>query len=77
MTIDQFKQDLFKTTTDSFEEKALWLFRYQATFNTLYKDFVTYLGINPEKFDRVSKIPFLPIELFKNHEIKTGAGKKN
>ena len=76
MTIDQFKQDLFKTTSDSFEEKALWLFRYQATFNTLYKDFVTYLGINPKKVDCVSKIPFLPIELFKNHEVKTSSWKE-
>ncbi len=72
MTIDQFRQNLFQTSSTSFEEKALWLFRHQAAFNPLYKDFVTYLGINPETVDSVSNIPFLPIELFKNHEIKTG-----
>ena len=72
MTIDQFRQNLFQTSSTSFEEKALWLFRHQSAFNPLYRDFVTYLGINPQEINSVSKIPFLPIGLFKNHEIKTG-----
>lgn len=76
VTIDQFRQNLFQTSPTSFEEKALWLFRHQAKFNPVYKDFVTYLGINPEEVATVSNIPFLPIELFKNHEIKTEAWKE-
>lgn len=71
VTIDQFRQTLFQTTTASFEEKALWLFRYQAKFNPIYKKFVSYLNINPEEVTSISTIPFLPIALFKNHELKT------
>ncbi len=44
-------------------------FRYQYDNVEVYKKFVDYLKINPEEVDSLAKIPFLPIEMFKNHQI--------
>jgi len=54
----------------SFEQKALEVFQYQATYNPIYKSFIEHLGIAPTKVDRVAQIPFLPIAFFKQHEVR-------
>lgn len=53
----------------SFENLALKIFHHQVTNNTTYKEYVTALNIDPNEINRVSKIPFLPIEFFKEHKI--------
>ena len=35
----------------------------------VYRKFVDFLNINPDSVDEVEKIPFLPIEMFKNHQV--------
>ncbi len=55
-----------------FRETALSLFRYQAKENMIYREFVDTLHINPDKITRLEDIPFLPIEFFKQHPVKTG-----
>jgi hypothetical protein len=55
-----------------FEDIALELFNYQKKYNLLYHQFLQLLDkehINPNSLD---EIPFLPIEFFKSHVIKTG-----
>lgn len=67
-----FKDQLFSTTPQNFETKALEVFNYQWAHNTVYRLYCDHLHIDPKKIDNVGKIPFLPIEFFKTHTIKTG-----
>lgn len=52
-----------------FKQKCLETFLYQYTNIDVYKKFVDYLKIDVLKVDEIKKIPFLPIEMFKNHQI--------
>lgn len=56
-------------TEQDFLDASLRTFRYQYENVEIYRSFVDYLKIDPEKVDRLTKIPFLPIEMFKNHKI--------
>lgn len=55
----------------TFEELALEIFRFQAFANPIYKEYLGFLKIDPQKIDRLEKIPFLPIQFFKHHKIIT------
>lgn len=68
-----FSKKLFYINNENFDEQALSLFQYQATHNLIYKQYLDYLSINSSKVQSVEKIPFLPIEFFKNYKIKTGS----
>ena len=57
-----------KTETD-FQQKCLETFNYQYQNSEVYRKFVDYLNIDPNEIQVVEKIPFLPIEMFKNHTI--------
>lgn len=48
---------------------SLETFRYQYENIEVYRRFVDYLNIKPDHVDQLSKIPFLPIEMFKNHRV--------
>lgn len=48
------------------------LFRHQAKHNPTYEKFVDLLGVSPDDVKEIEDIPFLPIEAFKNHQVKTG-----
>lgn len=52
-----------------FLDAALKTFRYQYENIEIYRKFVDYLKINPDEVKELTKIPFLPIEMFKNHQI--------
>lgn len=51
---------------------ALRLFAHQAQRCKPYADYISLLGIDPHEVREVSEIPFLPIELFKSHDIYCG-----
>ncbi len=55
-----------------FEETALALFRQQAAYCPVYKQYLQHLGRDPQRVGRLQGIPFLPIEFFKTHAVKTG-----
>lgn len=55
-----------------FEELALEIFRYQYAHNQVYRRFSDSLSKTPKSVNRLEKIPFLPIEFFKNHVVTTG-----
>lgn len=50
---------------------ALELFQFQYSNNTVYREYTNSLRIDPETVDAITKIPFLPIQFFKNKSIKT------
>ena len=52
-----------------FLTSCLETFHYQYNNIEVYRKFVDYLKINPNEIDAIEKIPFLPIEMFKNHLI--------
>ena len=62
-TIDIFNAD------QNFDEQALEIFRFQAQENKIYRDYLTYLGVDPNRIVNVEDIPFLPIEFFKKHKV--------
>lgn len=65
--------DIFSITSDAqFRAAALELFRFQSERCAPYRDYVGLLGIKPDEVRRVEDIPFLPIELFKTHDIYCG-----
>nr|WP_245405012.1 acyl transferase [Chryseobacterium sp. SSA4.19] len=44
-------------------------FHYQYENSGIYRKFVDYLKVSPKKVNSLAEIPFLPIEMFKNHQI--------
>lgn len=56
-------------TEQEFLDVALSTFRYQYKNIEVYRKFVDYLNVDVEKVHSLDKIPFLPIEMFKNHQI--------
>lgn len=69
ITIDEI---LNIATPQEFDSVALRLFAHQAQRCKPYADYISLLGINPHEVREVSEIPFLPIELFKSHDIYCG-----
>lgn len=57
-----------KTEVD-FVKSCLETFHYQYENVEIYQRFVNYLNVDISKIKRVEDIPFLPIEMFKNHQI--------
>lgn len=64
--------DIFKINSSSrFDELALSVFRCQADECEVYAKFLAGLSVLPETIKKLKEIPFLPIEFFKTHEVKT------
>ena len=57
---------------NGFESLAIDIFRYQATANALYKQYIELLGIKPDNIQKVSEIPYLPIAFFKTKSVLSG-----
>ncbi len=70
--LNSFKQGLFSLEQGAFEDKALQLFNYQVNHNPVYKAYVDALGVDINGINCIDQIPFLPIEFYKYHEVKTG-----
>ncbi|MBL0330682.1 MAG: acyl transferase [Bacteroidetes bacterium] len=64
------------TAPTQFEELALSVFRYQAKECAVYAKYLSGLAVFPESVSKVEEIPFLPIEFFKSHEIKSSESDK-
>jgi len=67
-----FLAALPQLTAVSFPDAALALFQHQARHCPPYAAYLGHLGRRPDSIRRVSDIPFLPIEFFKTHEVRTG-----
>ena len=70
---EAFKNEIFSINSpEVFQELALKIFRFQAANNTVYRDYISYLGKTPDSINDIYGIPFLPIGFFKTHKIITG-----
>ena len=62
------KQNIFDIKTESdFQTACLETFRYQYENVEVYRKFIDYLKIDLSLIKQTNDIPFLPIEMFKNH----------
>lgn len=68
---EELVKKVFSVEENSFEKRCLEVFNYQYQNNDVYKCFVDSLKIDPTGVKNITRIPFLPIEFFKTHEIRT------
>ena len=59
--------------SQSFEDLALSVFKFQIDQNLLYREYCSLLGISVRSISRIEDIPFLPISFFKTHQIISGS----
>ena len=64
--------DFRDITAQNFEQKALQLFHWQSESNAVYEKYCELLGRDRSSISKIQDIPFLPVELFKNHSIQCG-----
>jgi phenylacetate-coenzyme A ligase PaaK-like adenylate-forming protein len=63
-------QDIFTISSQKqFEKIALKVFRYQHENNKVYREFCDFLNTDVQKVKSLDKIPFLPIQFFKSHDV--------
>lgn len=66
-------KDLFSISNDKeFNEVSLETFHYQYNNLDIYRSFVDYLKVDVSKIKYYKEIPFLPIEVFKKHQVLIG-----
>lgn len=66
---------VFSISTEAdFDRLALASFRFQLRQNEVYKTYCNHLKVDVRAIDHYSKIPFLPISLFKSHEVVSFPG---
>jgi hypothetical protein len=71
-----FSSQIFKSKLTNFDELAVELFRFQHEHNPVYRAYCEYLQLDYHSVNSAALIPFLPVEFFKTHEVKTGAFKE-
>lgn len=68
---EQHLRRLPRLAPAEFEAAALALFRHQAAHCPPYAAYLAALGQRPDRVQRLADVPFLPIEFFKTHEVRT------
>ena len=70
MSPKDWKSKIFNTHSEvSFQKLTLEIFHFQAANNPVYKNYIRHLGIKASEINQLHQIPYLPIELFKTHEV--------
>lgn len=69
------KQIFSINTSLQFEQTAFEIFHYQASECPVYAEFIQSLGISTSSVQKISEIPFLPVEFFKSHTVVCGNDK--
>ena len=67
------KSSILNLQFADFEKKAIEIFAYQAQNNLVYHQYLSLLKVDPKKVKLISQIPFLPIGLFKSHQVISGS----
>ncbi len=77
MTYDQQRSSLLQEVRDheidDFDALAVKLFKFQAKYNAVYRQFLKLVGLDPQGVHAIDQIPFLPIEVFKYRTVQTGS----
>jgi phenylacetate-coenzyme A ligase PaaK-like adenylate-forming protein len=68
---DELKSAVLQVDSVNFEALALEIFRFQASQNPVYQSYLRFRKTDVKAINRLEEIPFLPISLFKTHQIIT------
>lgn len=63
---------IFSANEQNFEEISFEIFSFQYKNNRIYQEFCDFLKKTPKNVSVLEKIPFIPVEFFKNHPIFCG-----
>ncbi len=64
------REDIIRDMTEEeFEKLAMEIFYYQAVFNPVYREYLSYLKKDLRRVTCIEEIPFLPIDFFKTHKV--------
>ncbi len=69
--LTDLENKIFQISYYDFNKIALQLFNFQYDNNALYKQFTDSLGVQPDQVNLITQIPYLPIQFFKTHIVKT------
>ena len=69
--IEDFKNSIFTINEHNFLESSLAAFDFQYHNNHIYQLYCDSLNKKPNTVKQIEEIPFLPIEFFKNHAVKS------
>ena len=69
---DSLIDRIYNINENDFDGVAMEVWKYQYENNSLYRSYCQLLKLSPENVKQTVEIPFLPIDLFRQHEIKTG-----
>ncbi len=72
VSYDSLRHRIYNINANDFEGVAMDVWNYQFASNPIYQQYCTLIGMHPDHVKSVRDIPFLPIALFKDHEIKSG-----
>jgi hypothetical protein len=68
----EWHDKIFSVSGAGFEPLALEIFHFQYKNNPVYRGYVNAIKASSPGINSIDEIPFLPISLFKSHEIKSG-----
>ena len=66
-----YQKNLAQINENNFDGIALEMFRFQARHNPVYQRYLEYLEFDLKNIQSLAQIPFLPIQFFKSHPIKS------
>lgn len=73
MILKNFEKKIFRLQSEAeFSALAIKLFHFQAENNKIYKKYLKLLNIKTSHISSIYDIPCMPIDFFKNNEVKTG-----
>lgn len=68
----EIRRKLGEIDAENFDSLAMEVFHWQAQMNPVYRSYLRYLGINPQKVDNPEEIPHLPVSAFRLHRVVSG-----
>src|SRR5258708_38938431 len=67
----EFLNRIFQLSQEEFSRAALDIFHFQYRYSHVYKSYIDVLGTAPQNVKTIGQIPFLPVNFFKTHSIRT------
>lgn len=71
-TFKSFESKIYTVNDQTFTDIALEIFRFQAAYNPIYRDYIRHLGTDVNAVRALQDIPFLPIAFFKTKTLQSG-----
>jgi hypothetical protein len=71
-TFLNLQKQVLQINENNFDEIAWQIFKFQAQHNPVYRDYLNALQFDSSAITKVEEVPFLPIQFFKSHTVKTG-----